>query len=299
MNAWVVALDVGGTSLKSAVIAPGGQVASAVLQTPLDSAGSADVILGTLSRAVAGHLRGLAPAGLALGFPGPFDYANGICRIAGVEKFDALYGLNVRQALRERLGLPNVPILFCNDAEAALVGEARYGAGRGWRRLLGVTLGSGFGSAFVVDGRAVTSGPGVPANGWLYPVTFRGLRADDCFSRRGLLARLRAAGSAWSEVKPAAEAARGTDAAARQVFESFGADLGEFLNPFASAFKAEAVLVAGRIAGALDLFMQPLQQALSVPAAAGERGAEAALLGAADLFFNRQAESMNDKRTKL
>jgi glucokinase len=191
-----------------------------------------------------------------------------------------------------------MPILFRNDAEAALVGEARYGAGRRVRRLIGLTLGTGFGSAFVIDGQPVAAGPGVPAQGWLYPVLFRGIRADDCFSRRGLLARLSAAGLAWADIKPAAEAARGGDAAARHVFEAFGADLGEFLNLFAVQFQAEAVLVAGRIAGALDLFRGPMQTALTVPVLAGERGAEAALLGAAELVFNRPADSLNAQREK-
>jgi glucokinase len=113
---------------------------------------------------------------------------------------------------------------------------------------------------------------------------FRGLRADDVFSSRGLEARLRSIGTAERNAKDAAAAARAGDAASRQVFDGFGADLGSFLNPHAEAFAAEAVLVLGQIAGAIDLFGPPLRQALSVPALPGERGPEAALLGAADLL---------------
>jgi spore maturation protein SpmB len=56
------------------------------------------------------------------------------------------------------------------------------------------------------------------------------------------------------------------------------------------AFRAEAVLVLGRIAGAMDLFGPFLRQVLSVPALPGERGPEAALLGAADLLFFHSSE---------
>lgn len=290
MQMRVIALDVGGTSIKSAIIAPQGEVVSPVQTVAVDSGASAPAIIGALAAAITRHLEQCVPAGLALGFPGPFDYDAGISRITGVEKFEALYGLSVRQALRERLGLPNLPIRFRNDAEAAIVGEARYGAGKRLQRLIGVTLGTGFGSAFVVAGKAVGSGPGVPAQGWLYPVLFRGARADDHFSRRGLVARLQAAGRPWADVQPAAEAARKGDAVARTVFEGFGADLGELLTPFAVAFEAEAVLVGGRIAGALDLFTEHLQRSLPVPVLAGERGAEAALLGAAELIFGQQPE---------
>jgi predicted NBD/HSP70 family sugar kinase len=286
-SARVIALDVGGTSVKSALVAPGGHVIGEPAITPIDSSGEADSILGTFAQIVSIHLGQAQTSnviGVAFGFPGPFDYAAGICLIEGVEKYGAIYGVDMRDALRARLDLEDLPILFRNDAEAAVVGEARYGAGRDYRRLIGVTLGTGCGSAFLVDGLPVTSGPGVPPNGWLYPVLFRGLRADDVFSRRGLEARLRSAGVAETDVTKAAATARAGDPAARQVFEAFGADLGTFLNSFAVAFAAEAVLVLGRIAGAMDLFGPALRQALTIPALPGERGPDAALLGAADLL---------------
>jgi glucokinase len=259
----------------------------------MDSSSEADSILRTFARIIRTYLGKSHTSdllGVALGFPGPFDYAAGICLIEGVEKYSAIYGVDMRAALRARLDLRELPILFRNDAEAAVVGEARYGAGRDYRRLIGVTLGTGCGSAFLVDGVPVTSGPGVPPNGWLYPVLFRGLRADDLFSRRGLEARLRSAGVTERNVKDAAAAARAGDAGARQVFEAFGAGLGSFLNTHAGAFAAEAVLVLGRIAGAIDLFGPPLRQALSVPALPGERGPDAALLGAADLLLFHSPE---------
>ena len=288
LSAWVIALDVGGTSVKSAGVASGGRLIGEPAITPIDSSAEADTILGTFARIISTHLSQAKTSnviGAALGFPGPFDYRAGICLIKGVEKYRAIYGVNIRAALRARLDLGDIPILFRNDAEAAAVGEARYGAGRGYQRLIGVTLGTGCGSAFLVDGVPVTSGPGVPPNGWLYPMLFRGLMADDAFSRRGLEGRLRMSGVAGIDVKQAAADARAGNVTTRQVFEAFGADLGAFLNSFAVAFAAEAVLVLGQIAGAIDLFGPTLRQALSVPALPGERGPDAALLGVADLLF--------------
>jgi glucokinase len=289
----VIGIDVGGTSVKSALVAPGGHVVGKPSITPINSSSGAENILKTFAQIISTHL-GESQAskilGVAFGFPGPFDYAGGICLIKGVEKYGAIYGVNIREALRARLDLKDLPILFRNDAEAAVVGEARYGMGRNYRRLIGVTLGTGCGSAFLVDGVPVTSGPGVPPNGWLYPVLFRGVRADDLFSSRGLQARLQTANLTERNAKDAAVAARAGNIGARQVFEEFGADLGSFLNSHAAAFDAEAVLVLGQIARAIDLFGPPLRQALSVPALPGEQGPDAALLGAADLLFFRSPE---------
>jgi glucokinase len=287
-SARVIALDVGGTSVKSALVAPRGHVIGEPSITPIDSSSGADLILSTFAEIISTHLAQAQTSdilGVALGFPGPFDYPAGICLIEGVEKYGAIYGVDMRAAFRARVDLGGFPMLFRNDAEAAIVGEAHYGVGRDYRRLIGVTLGTGCGSAFLVDGVPVTSGPGVPPNGWLYPMLFRGLRADDVFSSRGLEARLQVASVTELNAKDAAAVARVGDVSARQVFEGFGANLGSFLNPFAVAFDADAVLVLGRIAGAMDLFGPPLRRALSLPALPGERGPDAALLGAADLLF--------------
>ena len=295
-SARVIALDVGGTSVKSALVAPGALVIGKPSITSIDSSGEADNILGTFAQIISTYIDESHTSdlhGVAMCFPGPFDYAAGICLIEGVEKYSAIYGVDMRESLRARLDLRDLPILFRNDAEAAVVGEARYGAGRDDRRLIGVTLGTGCGSAFLVDGLPVTSGPGVPPNGWLYPMLFRGRRVDDVFSQRGLESHLRAAGVTELNVKAAAAAARAGDVGARQVFEAFGTDLGTFLDSFAAGFAAEAVLVLGRIAGAMDLFGPPLRHALSVPALPGERGPDAALLGAADLLFYHSPERRN------
>jgi glucokinase len=284
----VIALDVGGTSIKSALVLRRGQIPGVPVVTPLDSSGDAEQVLSTFAQVIEAHLEQIPPArlsGVAFGFPGPFDYQAGICLVRGVGKYGAIYGMNLRDILPARLNLEGIPFLFRNDAEAAILGEARFGAGRPYRRLIGITLGTGCGSAFIENGRPVTSGPGVPPDGWVYPLLFKGNRVDDIFSRRGLEARLQTAGASTTDVREAAEAARAGDGIALQVFEGFGRDLGEFLDPLARDFQAEILLVLGRIAGAIDLFGPDLERRLSIHALAGQRGPEAALLGSADLVF--------------
>jgi glucokinase len=285
----VIALDVGGTSVKSALLEGAGRVRGDLVVSPIDSRAEAQTIWLTLSEIVRGHVAQIDVAklaGVGVGFPGPFDYEAGISYIRGVQKYEAIFGLNVRDALRARLATGDIPLLFRNDAEAAIVGEARYGTGRPYRRLIGVTLGTGLGSAFMADGARVTRGPGIPeGEGWLFPVLFAGERADDVFSARGLTARLKRAGFTAGSVKAAAETARGGDVATRDVFERFGAELGAFLGPFARGFRAQAILALGGIANAFDLFGPGMQAALPVPVRSGELGAKAGLVGVGDLFY--------------
>jgi glucokinase len=292
-RAGVVALDVGGTSVKSAVVVGDGQVIGEPQTTPIDTQGSADVILTALVRIIESYIRKLRDGrllGVAFGFPGPFEYEAGISRIQGVAKFESIFGLNIRRELQHRLGMDNLAICFRNDAEAAIVGEALYGAGRPFTRLIGVTLGTGCGSAFLVNGQPVSTGAGVPPNGWLYPVPFRGQQADDVFSIRGLMNALQDAGVEVDTIKTAADVARQDNVAARRVFAQFGHHLGVFMSPWAEAFQAEAILLQGGITNAFDLFKVELTANLPVAVTQGELGAQAALHGAAALFLHNSYE---------
>lgn len=289
----VISLDVGGSSIKSGVVSSGERLVGQVTTTAIDSRADANTILETLAAVVRRHMPKVQEAdflGVAIGMPGPFDYEAGVSRIRNVAKYDSIYGMNVRAELRERLGMPALPIVFRNDAEAAIVGEARYGVGRSYRRLIGITLGTGLGSAFLADGVSVKTGPGVPRDGWLYHVPFRGTPADEIFSTRGLLARLENVVGAHNTVEAFAETARQGHSSLRQGFADFGQDLGEFLTPFAEEFEAEAVLVLGGIGNAIDLFETSLMEQLPVPVLKGELGNRASLLGAAGLLFRRDDE---------
>lgn len=283
-----LALDVGGTWVKSALVAADGHILQEPLVAPIDSHADAQTILGTLATVINHYLTGdqTPPlAGIAFGFPGPFDYAAGVSYIQGVSKYEAIYGLNVATALQGLITAPELPIVFRNDAEAAVVGEARYGAGRAYSRAIGITLGTGMGSAFVVDDAPVTTGPGVPPNGWLYSFPVAGQQADDVFSIRGLMARLHAVDEQLSDIRSAAELANGGNVQVHQVFAQWGSDLGTFLRPFALAFHAQVLLTLGGIANAFDCFGPALIGALPIPAVPGELGTNAALAGAAELLF--------------
>jgi glucokinase len=289
-----IALDVGGSSIKSGYVARGNHTVAGFRTDPINSYGSSEEIITTLTGVIYAQIEQIRTArlsGVGIGFPGPFDYAEGICRMQGISpiggpgsrgKFDTISGLNLRDELRHRLDLLELEIKFRNDAEAAIVGEAKYGSGRGYHRLIGITLGTGMGSAFLIDGVRLTAGAGVPPGGWLFKEPVADLQADDVFSTRGMLSRLAQEGVEFSSVKQAALAARGGEEAALHAFRAFGAELGSFLRPFTIAFAAESVLVLGGIANAFDLFSLPLGRELPAPALSGVLGAHAGLLGAVE-----------------
>lgn len=288
-QAQVIALDVGGSSIKSGIVSAD-ETVTHHKHTPLDTSANADIIFGTLANIIQTHLAQVDSdnlLGVGFGFPSPFDYDKGISLIHGLTKYEGIYGLNVGEALHERLNMPDLTINFRNDAEAAIVGEAIYGAGKDYSRLIGITLGTGLGSAFIADGERIKDIEGVPEEGFLFPLDYKGAKVDGIFSTRGLLKRFAEADISVESVAQASQAADDGDSKIQAVFANFGHNLGGFLHPFAQTFNAEVLLVMGGISGAFVHFSNALETEIGIPVKRGALGGDAALLGAAQPLFKK------------
>jgi glucokinase len=275
------ALDIGGTHVTAARVDPGAEAVAAGSRRrfPLDPDGAREELVGGLLEAAA-SVAGPSTRGWGIAAPGPFDYERGVFRIRGLGKFEALFGVDLHAELFASLGLADdTPVRFLNDADAFLLGEAWAGAARGHPRVVGLTLGTGLGSAFLADGRLVHDGAGVFPGGRAHVVDFRGRPVEETISRRGLLGAHRAEGT---DVKELAERARDGDAPARSAFTAFAAALAEFLEPWLAAFEPTCVVVGGSIARAWDLLGPPLEAALApVVVSRAAHLDDAPLLGAA------------------
>ena len=109
--------------------------------------------------------------------PGPFDYDAGVS--AMTHKLAPLRNVDLRGELSAALGLPPQAFAFLNDAAAFLLGEWWAGAARARRRAMGVTLGTGLGSAYLDEGKIVTG------EGELYTRPFRGAPVEQTDLARG------------------------------------------------------------------------------------------------------------------
>lgn len=292
---YAIGADIGGSHICSAVVdLAQGSLCSEPADTPVDSEAGATEILDAWARNLRRTIA-LAPAGsgsirgIGFAFPGPFDYVRGISRISGVRKFDRIYGLDVAESLRARLG-PETEFRFVNDASAFALGECLGGAACGDDRVVALTLGTGVGSGFVENRRLVESGERVPANGWVYCLPFEEGVADDAFSTRWFRRR-------WTELTGRqAEGARDiaascdTDPAARRLFDEYGSRLARFAGPVLERFGARTLLLGGNIARAYPLFGPAMREGFSADGRTVEIRISslmdrAAMIGAASLFL--------------
>lgn len=303
MSSVAIGVDVGGSHVSCAACDIGKKkyLYETFAGNGLNNKGSAGEIIEVWSRTIRRTIDKLevgALKGIGFAMPGPFDYANGVALFdKNVNKYKNLYGLNISEILREKLDLHNgFRIRFVNDATAFALGEDWIGKAEGTTRSLAVTLGTGFGSAFLENHLPVVSGEAVPKNGYVYHLPFEDGIADDYFSTRGLLARFQEkTGKRFSGVKELAELAA-TEPAVVQLFADFGFKLGVFLAPLIEKFGAEVLVIGGNISNALPLFGQYLQNyflrnGICIPIEKSELNETASIIGSAllaDDEFYRQ-----------
>ncbi len=198
--------------------------------------------------------------GLAFAMPGPFNYSKGIAKYKGVGKLDSLYDTHIPTALKSYLEIPeDLEFRFINDATAFAVGEATLGAAKGTRSSVSITLGTGFGSAFVKDGIPVIVGNSVPPHGCLWHLPFQNGIADDYISTRWFEKECNSQYNiAAKGVKYIAQIAMGSGQTI-PLFEEYGRNLGRLLTPWLHKFEAEALVIGGQLVGAYDLFGPKLE----------------------------------------
>ena len=147
-------------------------------------------------------------------------------------------------------------------------------------RAVGITLGSGLGSAFFADGRIVHEGADVPPDGSVHVPTYRGGPVEDSISRRALLREYGAAPGL--DVADIADRAVRDEAFASRCSCSLHKTLAEFVAPLLASFRADCLVVGGSIARAWTLIGPALEQGLrGTPVQVALNLDDAPLLGAA------------------
>lgn len=304
MRKLAIGVDIGGShvSCTACNIAEMRYLPETFSENEVDNQGTVDEIIGVWSKTIQNTIEKVGienVKGIGFAMPGPFDYAKGIALFKGDnKKYENIYGLNVPDALREILCLPhNFPVRFINDATAFAIGENWIGKATDSKALLAITLGTGFGSAFLKQGVPVVSGPDVPELGCLWHLPFESGNADDCFSTRGLLNRYyEKSGVMLSGVKELAQLAD-KQLDAKILFDDFGSKLGLFLRPWIVKFSVDVLVIGGNISNAFPLFEDSLKiflksNSVDVRIEVSELKETAAMIGSALLVDECYYESV-------
>ncbi|HEV8682871.1 MAG TPA: ROK family glucokinase [Actinomycetota bacterium] len=289
-----VGLDVGGTKAAGVLVTEDGEVvARHVAETPAEDV---DATMDTLYDVIATLQKEGDPLAVGIGGAGMVDFDAGVMRYAPNL---AWRELPIRDLVAEHTGLPCV---LDNDANAACWGEYRFGAARGYRYVLLLTVGTGIGGGIVADGALYRGAHGfgaevghvvVDPEGPLCGCGNRGCfeqvasgRAIDRLGREaadahpdGLIATL--AGTDEVGGRHVTEAARQGDAVARRIIEDVGGRLGLGIAGFVNVLDPEVVVVGGGVADIGALLLDPAREAFRAAVLAPDHRPEVPIVPAA------------------
>jgi glucokinase len=155
----ILAADVGGTNIRTAVVASHGEIVQELRSRT--SLGDRDVSendlvekLSTLFDEIIREHGSISAIGIS--FPGFFSGSSGI--LISSPNLPQLHNINLAGKLSEAM---NIPVSIQNDALCAAIGEHRFGAGKGHSNLLHITLGTGIGGGLILNNTPYTGEGGM------------------------------------------------------------------------------------------------------------------------------------------
>lgn len=247
MTPLVMGVDMGGTSVRAAILE--GERLGEIRSARLDAAAPAEEVFARLCSVIeaCGPRRSAA---IGIGVPSLVDTERGIAydtlNIPGWMEFP------LKRRLEERFG---IPAFADNDANCFILGEHRFGKGRPYRTLVGLTLGTGLGGGIIIDGKLHSGRLGGAGEFGMVPY-------------RDRFVEYYAAGQFFRNVfgltgeEAAARAAAG-DAAAMAMFHEYGVHLGNALQVVLHAIDPEIVILGGSVSRSFHLFEAGMRESLA------------------------------------
>ena len=316
MTQYALVADLGGTQLRVALVNRDGNVTNRSSIPTLAHQGRDDVMgrfVSALQQTASAVVRA-SIVGIGISQAGPTNSETGM--MYNPPNLPGWDGFSPKPILEERLSLTSS---HANDATLGAMAEYAYGAGRGTKHMIYMTVSTGIGGGIMVDGKLYTGARGfagelghitIDLNGPSCPCGSIGcleMLASGTAVARIAQERLAAgepsillesANGVMEQVDApkVADAARSGDALAKSIMQDAGTNLGIGIVSLLNAFDPEVIVIGGGMSKSLDLLMpwvsQMIEQRAMVsykdkfPVVKSELGDDVSLLGAAALAFD-------------
>lgn len=287
----VLGIDLGGTAIKLGRFAQDGTCLQS-LCVPTPRPATPEAILVAMTEAI-NHVDPKQQAvAIGVGTPGPADAAGRIARVA--INLTGWRDVPLAEWLEAKTGRSTI---VANDANCAGLGEAWLGAGRWFRNLILLTLGTGVGGAIILDGRLFVGHDGTAGELGLITLNPDGPKCNS--GNHGSLEQYvsvqairRRTGLEPEQVGALAAAG---DAEALEFWQHYGQDLGAGLASLIYVIAPEAIIIGGGVSASADFFFPAVQSAIEQRVLSSSRtglqllraelGNQAGIVGAARLAW--------------
>ena len=288
-----IGVDIGGTNIRAGAVAFDGSIIGDTFSVPTYTTDCKEMIFGrianSISRVIAQNdLRKSDIRGIGLGCTGPLDVKRGL--ILQCPNLPTMDFFPLRSSVEKEFDLP---VFMNNDANAMMLGEAVWGAAKGLSSVLGITLGTGFGCAIILDQKIWMGATETSGEIWISP--YQNGFIEEVVSGAGISKLYERLSGLKASSKEVANLAFKGDALAKSVWEEFGKAVAFALAWSINLFDPEILIIGGSISNAMPLFYPSLHDTLvknicPVPAqnlkiVKAQLGDVAGFIGAAALVF--------------
>jgi glucokinase len=299
LNETVIGIDLGGSAIKLGQFDWRGHCLQS-LTVPTPQPAYPETVLVAMVEAIAQLDRAGESVAIGVGTPGPADAAGRIARVA--INLAGWQDIPLADWLEAKTGKSTV---LANDANCAGMGEYWLGAGRTFRDVIMLTLGTGVGGAVILNGELFVGRDGSAGELGLITLNPEG---PECNSgNRGSLeqyACIRAIRRQTGlEPEELGARARAGDAEAIAFWQSYGRDLGAGLASLVYVLTPEAIIIGGGVSASADFFFPTVQAELErrvLPSSRpglqllkAELGNQAGMVGAAKLAWQQRFARKN------
>ncbi|MGZ5412542.1 MAG: ROK family protein [Solirubrobacterales bacterium] len=310
-----IGVDLGGTKLATGVV----DSQQNILHTSRESStGRSEYeVMGAIEQELREAMEARPQViGAGLGVPCTIDRERGVAiNAVNLEITD----VPIRDLMRERLG---IPVFIDNDANCAALAEHRFGAAKGARNAILLTVGTGIGGGIIINRELYRGTTGAAAELGHIAVEENGppcqgtcpnrgcvetLASGTALAREGTAAAGRNPGSALFRAlqeggisgRVVTEAALAGDAVAREVVAEAGRYLGVAVASLVNVFDPDLVVIGGGVtAGAGELLVEPAREEMRrralppmnrTPVTPAALGSDAGMIGAAQMVLEELA----------
>ncbi len=242
----VLGIDLGGTNIRVGQIENSTIIRKASYPSPAQMVleQSIEYLKNSISQ-----LFNVSVKGIGIGVPSVLDIEKGI--VYNVANIPAWKEVRLKEILESEF---NVPVFINNDSNCFTLGETRFGQGKPYRNMVGITLGTGVGSGIIINNQlynGVNTGAGEIGCIPYLDATYEHYCSSEFFS-----VHYQTTG------KEAAEKAKKNDLKAVEIWNEFGRHIGELIHVVLFTYDPEAIIFGGGIAEAFPLFSKTMWETI-------------------------------------
>lgn len=280
---FILSCDIGGSHITSAIVdkTSWSLIEETITRTHVNSLENAKSIFSEWTENMKSCLSkyGEQVTKIGIAAPGPFDYEHGIALMKGQAKYDSIYKMQVTEPIKAGLEDQSIEIKYINDAAAFLQGEV-FAAGFDQENcILGITLGTGLGSAVWRKGEKAFD-----ADLWNTP--YLDSIFEEYLVTRWFVKRFEElSGIKEKGLKDILENHKGSKEV-KQLLSEYALNLIAFLQFFSKKYDCKYFIIGGNITKAWDLIFPEKSVLNNFKIEIGKYQEHAAIIGAASLFSN-------------